>query len=863
MKQKAILFAFLILLPAIVFIIPTVEATPEEEEEIWRQVSFANAGNYNADFTSDNVVLPSSGEYFVSGGSYNTAISSGCQFSYTVIDTSNSTTIFNARIGPSSGIIENIRADVTVTLLQSSGFSGNSCRFGVTVSLTVPYGMTIRATTTNTPNNAFRGLSYPPGVDGWQDLVGVVGFGGQSGGVDGAGMLVQQPLTQISETVIQADETDLLPLSSQLSWSRLNYNTSQWFSNTPTSGNDNTVDEWIQPFSYTSAKGQIVEQIHFAAQVNRNGCAAVVSVSIANSLSHPWQTSSELANITFTFDADSAGSNSRALFDVDFVHGIVSKDSGAITNLAITSYSHLGVSDVRATQAPLTNATSYIRIKTASNLAGTCLYMSYQTNDLVTGHSLATASGSGWTTQTGKDIDNLMVYTYNGDIPYEWKLNATNRNVGGSFYIYTREIVLDSAAFQSKPTSDFGGNARQGTFEAGGGTSSGLCSDGISDFLWTTCDMRNWRLGWQDIPIEASTSLSAFFDFSNSGSNLFFTGTLINQPSHIHIGKVAFDEQSVTTNNLVVYQFYSTNDFDYTLIVTVFACDETDAIDGSCSVVNETPLPNGSYLGSVRNLRSISGSWTTDGQIILTGQDVGGGTVSLTLFKSGYANEAYTITVPDASGIYYANLTMFAVSSEGDTIVIGGGALTVTFEGNFSRTIPDNVTIFINRTRNVQLLIDCVRTDPDSGLVSSACNAHLWESTDENSFIFSYPQSVKTATTLGDSGYYIVYVTNSTGVYVNGTAFCISQTYITSCNVNIGSDLKVQLGSDSVTEYNSVASTRGTATVIATETTVRNLFANAMVFALDVTIFTIPNLAWWYLGTLVIVGMGVARGSRR
>jgi hypothetical protein len=69
----------------------------------------------------------------------------------------------------------------------------------------------------------------------------------------------------------------------------------------------------------------------------------------------------------------------------------------------------------------------------------------------------------------------------------------------------------------------------------------------------------------------------------------------------------------------------------------------------------------------------------------------------------------------------------------------------------------------------------------------------------------------------------------------------------------------------------------GSARAAATETSIRQYWLNGLEWALapfadcsDTTVegadetpgCTVPNIGWWYLGTLIIAGIGVAKGRR-
>lgn len=185
----------------------------------------------------------------------------------------------------------------------------------------------------------------------------------------------------------------------------------------------------------------------------------------------------------------------------------------------------------------------------------------------------------------------------------------------------------------------------------------------------------------------------------------------------------------------------------------------------------------------------------------------------------------------------------------------------VTFTGNTTRVVPDNVTIYITRPNSTDYIVDCARVDP-TGAVQSVCTADNWPSTDiDNNYTFRYPQSLLN-TTNSYAGTYLLYVVNSTGGIVNSTPFCIQTSYSATCTSTIGPDLEADLGTDTIAEYGAILTGFSDAEAEVNEASIRTSVINTLGFAVEPSLFGVPNIAYWYAGCLLVAAFGVITRSR-
>ena len=202
--------------------------------------------------------------------------------------------------------------------------------------------------------------------------------------------------------------------------------------------------------------------------------------------------------------------------------------------------------------------------------------------------------------------------------------------------------------------------------------------------------------------------------------------------------------------------------------------------------------------------------------------------------------------------------------------------ISVNFTGNFTRVVPDTVNITINRSTVDDMIVACARVDP-SGAIRSACTPSLWPRTNASSYQFAYPQSVRSSTQSTDAASYILYVTTTSSFWYGYQTFCIQTSWSGTCYLPIGTDAQVQLASDAVNGYTAAVQAKASAQAIVSEVSVRQHYLDALDWGLapfapcnDTTVAgaadepgcKVPNIGWWYLGTLIMVGVGISRRTR-
>lgn len=187
--------------------------------------------------------------------------------------------------------------------------------------------------------------------------------------------------------------------------------------------------------------------------------------------------------------------------------------------------------------------------------------------------------------------------------------------------------------------------------------------------------------------------------------------------------------------------------------------------------------------------------------------------------------------------------------------------------GNLTRVVPDQVTVFINRTFQETYWIDLVRFDND-GNPRSVMTASQWNETAPANFTFRWPQFRASNTSL-DVGTYHVFVTDGNGTYLDGRFFCIGQFWsvgaanLTQCLTLFSLDdgARSQLAVDSASE---AAAIRAALALAVQEATVQDYVFTALGWFLGSPFGegTPPVMVLLDLGALVVFIVSIIVYSR-
>jgi hypothetical protein len=284
-------------------------------------------------------------------------------------------------------------------------------------------------------------------------------------------------------------------------------------------------------------------------------------------------------------------------------------------------------------------------------------------------------SGGAWVQQPGQDFGGIFLNAYGGNKTYEWRLNATLQNTGGATYLYIGEHQRDSNLGLATPRSSWGGSALFGKdlFELSG-SGPDCAFGGITNSL---CMLREYRLGYLPLPYNTTGSFTITMNMNGMGRNLVYVGTLQNQPPQTHVHRLAWDYQESSSNDLAIYQLWSTDDYFALTEYTIKEC-----ANGDCTEFGPV-LSNVSWSANIcGGIRNAAGTPDADGKFNISGQDLPGCQIKITLTGSGYAETIWTVDVT-SGGVQTYTIGIFKASTASGSAQLG--ATTVIFTGNTTR----------------------------------------------------------------------------------------------------------------------------------------------------------------------------------
>ena len=874
MNLRAIAIVGIILLSGLATIVPTANAghlpqTSPAIETAW-QVSFAGGMVGSGSFTtSGNFNLDAGSTYAVS---YSWGFTGGCSDTsgWDLIQNSNSTGLF--RVVQGSGGTISPRGDVSYIDVIQQGINGNNHRYA-TVIFTSPITGSVSfngfITSCSPSTTGPETLGFPTGVSSVTDLIGYQAHYLRGSTVVGVILKVS---TQQSETGILSTQTQKSPANSKFTWTRVN--TAQDLVNvagieaiTP------AAIEMAQSFTPNVALGRYLEIS--ASRVDQNdltNCGGgKVSVSIATELTSPWDTTKERANITGDF-TDSTGSNT-AILTADWLTGALSSDQSSFTigSTFVRSIAGSTTTDLSAFSPFINGSVLYYRVVLWNTACTTdnIIPLSAATTNIYSGGTIWSNTGSGWTETAAKDAWGFVLKVYGGNT-LEFRLNATSANPGGAFYTYFAEHVMDANALQSFPVSSWGGFPVYGNslYVTAGGAGSPECSfGGVST---RPCQLNEFRLGYVTIPLNTTQTLTITLDTLASQRNLIYTGTLTNQPTTTHIGRTSFDNQAGTNPDLVTYSLLSSDDYQYSVFVRVVRCVTLDG-SGLCAEPSTstgyasppyTIVPNGSYTGSIRGFRSISGTWSATGEFNFSGQDVGGGITTLSLAATNYVSETgIQVNIPTTPGNYFVNITLTEGSGAGLTVTTSG--VSVTFSPSAScLTTGQSLAMNITRSKPVEMWIGFFRLD-SIGNPQRIGTLYTWDAAQNATILYTYPDG----RTFGaaDSGKYVLSALIATSENTPGKVVNYAKIGVNNvCDFPLGVSFLTNLNTIAQTEIATAAVVQGV-TVEQKEATTYENYLGFLDWGFRADLFGTPNMVLWlaaFLAFAMVLRFGGGLGRR-
>lgn len=591
--------------------------------------------------------------------------------------------------------------------------------------------------------------SYCNGGAGYFANYASYGLVGAISHASGAHTLIFESVSTQSETGILSTQTQKNPAASKFSFTRLN--APELIAQTTAAMINWDVSEAVQSVTAVPSKGTYLNGVsHYL----RTSCTTQQTgwFSISQELTHPWNVSKEIANFTFTFQPSNPSDIGSIVFD--FITSTVS----STMPLGISGISrHIGgnpTSDTGAFIPSFSSGTYYLK----SHYTGCAKLWGH---NAYSGGTAYTNSGSSWTAKV-EDFGNLNVHTYGGK-QYTFQLNQTRGDVGGSVYTYIAEHQLDTITGKSKPVSSFGGSPIEFySLAASQGTAD--CS---FESLTYACSIKEYRLGYQNIPVDSAQSVSITLDTASSGRNILYSATLINQPSRLNIAPTLYDNQELSGNDFRAYYLLSNDNYYNQVTFTIKNC-LSGLKDSICSG-SSFPVGGLAYNGHINNARAFSGSTDSQGQFTLTGQDLQNATTTVTLSGTGYTTMDYTVKVPPGSAFY--NVTLFVQeSSEGSLIVTSQSIQVSPNPGNF--TVPNPAYFHVNKTFDDIIYWSVFRLE-SSGLPSIRTQTYPFSSKTEQ---IRYPITGATNSGSGFNnhvGQYYLAITDYNGLPLKVVPFVI------------------------------------------------------------------------------------------
>lgn len=835
------------------------------DSDIWRQMSFSTSNGGGVSSSTNSLTLTAGTEYFIAASS-----------DYSGGSVSGSTTLF-FQVGSLFTLsdTDGCAATPTFTSLQSGatasvlsatygdpGGCGSSAGAWWIVSI-IPGSSGTFALSNGCGTCSGGGLSFnifsmvfPPGISTPSQMVGHFGTW-VNGGTNMAIALTNASLQ--TENGILSTQTQKTPVNTKQTFTRVNQAQNLLATG---AGSDIGMRQAVQTFTAAPALGKYLEITSFFVNVAGVACSGTASIAVSNQFNsaQDWNVSAEAVNVSFSFTA--TGTNQQGTLTVDWLGMVVSEDIASLS-FGTPTFKIFGQTVTEPSGLPAAILTgTYALHYYHSSANDQCMQVKKTAADAYSGGGLFTRNdaASTWTTETG-DIGTGFFKVYGGNV-VEFRLNATFLDAGGAYYTYVAEHQMDSNTQQAFPISSWGGFPVYGNtlFTLAGGAGSLECSfGGISN---RPCVIAEYRLGYVTIPANSTQTLTITFNLNATGRNLFYTGLLANQPTQTHIGRLTFDNQAGTNPDMNVYNLFSFDDYFFQVF---FYVNECAAIDGAglCSQASTTRIPNGSYNGLVRGLRAFSGTWNATGEFNLTGQDLGGGTSTLTLAATNFVTEAdLAVTIPSTPGTYFVNLTMVRGTGAGITITAQG--VTVTFSpASACLTTGQSLAMNMTRSKPVELWAGLYRLD-SIGNPQLITTLFGWTTALNSTILYTFPDGRNFGA--ADTGKYVLGVflqssENVTGKLVNSAKIGVNDV----CDFPLGVSFYTNL--NEIAQTNIVTATQSTTASIAQrEDTAYENYLGALSWAFRRDLFNTPNMVLWlavFFGLALTLRFGISGMGRR
>lgn len=879
---RALLFATLLLFSTLTLVAHTAQAVGSgaQIDDIWRQL--AGTGSNGAsqscsvgyrDNTANSIQLQGGHTYIYAEGMGAGGLSPG---GVTMHVSGNSTTLISK--GPLANSVGGGMDPATIVEWFSGGVSSGSGFYNVT-QFKMPYTANVffdyfySGSGSCFTQDGFVNPPLPPGVTAGNQMTGWV--------ADiiakcpnscvpisrTVGYILDADVVPIGEQGILSTETTRTPTTSQFAWTQIAGD--QLFVNTPASAT-NTLLSGVQSFAPNlTTQGKFVDTSTFLIAETSAPCnGATLQISFAKVLNYPWDPTQEIANMSMSVTQSTGASNTQVT--VDWSNGLISSADPAHTSFGAITFKAAGTTVTAGTANFFNNfppslagaGTAYFHWNFVS-APGACGIQTGSSSTYPNGFAY-TDGGTQWTQQTTQDLAGWVMNVYGG-VPLIYSFTESASTVGGARYAYICEVQKDSNAQRYTLSSSYGGGARLGSFQAAGNS---ICANPVIASVGGTLlqqTIQEWRLGFETIPVNSTATVTVTIDSTGSSRNLLYIGTFTgSQPTtHLHL-QGPYTYTPAATNSLSVYGIFSTDDYFTQVFFQVRACVNLNA-DGTCGDVtggvntaNGAIIPNGSYSGTVSVLRAIAGAWDANGQFNITGQDIPGGVIALTIQATGFTTDNQVqVTVP-SGGIYYVNLTMTPGGATGISVKQGG--VTCTFDNTSPMYVTGQlISINISRSKTVELWFTLFKIA--NGGTSQVTSMFDWTTSLNNTQLFAYPngQTLQAA----DSGQYVLAAFTPTTSSTKGTTICYDTIGVNQAgNFPVSSNLVQDLNTVAQTSIQTASQIQGATGTKQAEATTYDDYLALLDWGFSSLFFGIPNMVvilFVFLGGALLLRFG--RGS--
>lgn len=427
-----------------------------------------------------------------------------------------------------------------------------------------------------------------------------------------------------------------------------------------------------------------------------------------------------------------------------------------------------------------------------------------------------------------------------------YTFTTTTRNPGGVYHAFIMEqCATTGCAFSTNnwQVTGSGGIRNHGTV---------FVTDTINVYLVSFESL--------SIPYEDAEEITFTLEATNTmPAEITLSIARLNNQSSFPNPYVYEDASTDGPDDMYAYVFHGEDEYSADVVLTVEECS-----DSTCATMNGTSITHGTYSYVVTTpfgTRTVSSQAWTGGTFTISGRDLAGGgydsTVAITLVNTSYTETRWTLSDLQVGD----NAFTIGMKPRGSAGSASISSVEVLFSGNVSRVVPDVVTITVERTASETVYLDIAYFDGNGGSRSVA-TAIEWSDSMSDETTLSYPEGIEESATR-HVGRYWAYATDSTGAYLNGTAFCIGSSWSNCSETEPSLSTLQRLSTESLQEVIAIQSQADLAADLSQEQTVKRYYASFLEFVFTDEDFGIPNFVVFLLFCLTVLMAGIGARYRR